>query len=131
MINNYNKTYIEKLHFEEARAIFMMLTRMIDVKANYKNKYKTLQCETCGVEENTLHLFKCKKYHDISEKADGETLEEILQKNNERKIASILKEIIKRKENENGEKKPKKKPKKKPTNTAPLPIRLSLPDGRV
>ena len=41
MINEYNKRYIEKFHFEEARAIFMMLTRMVDVKANYRNKYKT------------------------------------------------------------------------------------------
>ena len=56
----YNKKYIEKFHYEEARAIFMMITRMIDVKANYKNKYRNLECEICKVEENTEHLFKCK-----------------------------------------------------------------------
>ena len=59
IMNEYNKRYIEKFHFEEARAIFMMITRMIDVKANYKNYYKSLESEICKVEENTNHLFKC------------------------------------------------------------------------
>ncbi len=61
-MNDYNREYIDNLHFEDARAIFMMLTRMIDVKSNFKNKHKNLDCETCSVEENTQHLFKCKKY---------------------------------------------------------------------
>ena len=34
----YNKNYIQKFHYEEARAIFMMITRMIDVKANNKKQ---------------------------------------------------------------------------------------------
>ena len=38
MVNEVNRNYLENFNFEEARAIFMMLTRMIDVKANYKNK---------------------------------------------------------------------------------------------
>ena len=41
-MDEYNKKYLENLHFEEARAIFMMLTRMIDVKANFKTSKKTL-----------------------------------------------------------------------------------------
>ena len=128
MMNEYNKSYIEKFHFEEARAIFMMLTRMVDVKANYKNKYKNLECETCKVEENTQHIFKCKKYHDLNGKIKGETLQEILKNNNEEDIAKIMKEIIARKDNEKRENEPKKKilP-----NTAPQPKGLSLPDGRV
>merc|ERR1711915_603664 len=60
----YNKKYIEKFHYEEARAIFMLITRMIDVKANYKNKYRNLECEIYKVEENAEHLFKCKKYQE-------------------------------------------------------------------
>ena len=128
MMNEYNKSYIEKFHFEEARAIFMMLTRMVDVKANYKNKYKNLECETCTVEENTQHIFKCKKYHDLNGKIKGETLQEILKNNNEDDIAKLMKEIIARKDNEKRENEPKKKilP-----NTAPQPKGLSLPDGRV
>ena len=122
----YNKNYIEKFHYEEARAIFMMITRMIDVKANYKNKYKNLECEICSVEENTEHLFKCKKYHDLNEKINGETLQEILKNNKEDNIAKIIKEIIRRKNNENKI----EETNKKQTNTAPLPRGLSLPDGR-
>ena len=97
----YNKKYIEKFHYEEARAIFMMITRMIDVKANYKNKYRNLECEICKVEENTEHLFKCKKYHDLNEKIKGETLQEVLRNNKEEDIARIIKEIIRRMNKQN------------------------------
>ena len=68
MMSEYRKDYMEKLHFEEARAIFMMLTRMIDVKTNFKNKHRNLECEICQTEENTHHLFKCKKYQDLNKK---------------------------------------------------------------
>ena len=126
MMNEYNKEYIENLHFEEARAIFMMLTRMIEVKANYKNKYKSLECEICKVEENTLHLFKCKAYNDLNKKIKGETIQEILKYNSEKDIANVMKEVNRRKDNEKKEKEPKKK---LPT-TAPQSLGLSLPDGR-
>ena len=122
----YNKKYIEKFHYEEARAIFMMITRMIDVKANYKNKYRNLECEICKVEENTEHLFKCKKYHDLNEKIKGETLQEVLRNNKEEDIARIIKEIIRRINKQNVTENTRKK-----TNTAPLDRGLSLPDGRV
>ena len=97
----YNNKYIESLHYEEARAIFMMITRMIDVKANFKNKYRNIECEICKVEENTEHLSKCQKYIDLNEKIRGGTLQEILKINKEDDIAKIIKEIIKRKNNEN------------------------------
>ena len=126
MMNEYNKDYIKILHFEEARAIFMMLTRMIDIKANFKNKYKTLECDICRVEDNTQHLFKCKKYEELNGKIKGESLQEILRKNNVNDIASTLKEIIRRKDRERKE----EKSKKKSPNTAPLLQGLSLPDGR-
>ena len=60
MMNEVNRKYLENFNFEEARAIFMMLTRMIDVKANFKNKYRNLECEICRVEENTQHLLNAK-----------------------------------------------------------------------
>ena len=130
LMNEYNKKYIEKFHFEEARAIFMMVTRMIDVKSNFKNKYRNLglECEICKVEENTQHLFKCKKYYDLNEKIKGETLQEILKNNNEEDIANVMKKIIGRKDDEKKENETKKKIR---TNTAPHPKGLSLPDGRV
>ena len=104
----------------------MMLTRMIDVKANFKNKYRAIECDICRVEDNTQHLFKCKRYEELNEQIKGESLQEILRKNNVNDIASILKEIIRRKDIERKE----EKPKKKSPNTAPLPQGLSLPDGR-
>ena len=91
MMNEYNKDYIKKLYFEDARAIFMMLTRMIDVKANFKNKYRDLECDICRVEDNTQHLFKCKRYEEVNERIKGESLQEILRKNNVNDIASTLK----------------------------------------
>ena len=127
MMEEYNKNYLENLHFEEARAIFMMLTRMIDVKANFKNKYKNLECDTCKVEENTHHLFKCERYHDLNRNIKGETLQEVLNNNNEDKIAKFIKEIIERKTNETKG----NETKKNQLNTAPLPIGLSLLDRRV
>ena len=126
MMNEVNRKYIEIFQFDEARAIFMMLTRMIDVKANFKNKYRNLECEICRVEENTQHLFKCKKYHGLNENIKGETLPEVLQKNSIHNIASLLKEIISRQEAGRKE----EKLKKNLPNTAPLPSGLSLPDGR-
>ena len=126
MMNDYNREYIDNLHFEDARAIFMMLTRMIDVKSNFKNKYKNLDCETCSVEENTQHLFKCKKYQDLNRKIKGETIQEVLRNNSEIDIAIFLKKVIRSRDKE----REKEKPKKKTTNTAPLSIGLSLPDGR-
>ena len=104
MMHDYNKKYLKNLHFDEARAIFMMLTRMIDIKSNYKNKYKNIECETCKIEENTLHLFKCKKYLDMNKEFKGETLQEIITKNKEGDTAKFLKEIIRRHEKEKEEK---------------------------
>ena len=91
MMNEYNKKYLENFHFEEARAIFMMLTRMIDIKANFKNKYKNLECDVCKVEENTQHLFKCKRYQDLNGKIEGETLQEVIRINREEDIAKMIK----------------------------------------
>ena len=87
MIDEYNENYLENLHFEEARAIFMMLTRMIDVKANYKNQYKILDCQTCKVKANAHHLFKCERYHYLNRNIKGETLQEVLKNNDKGKIA--------------------------------------------
>ena len=124
LMKEYNKKYINNLHFEEARAIFMILTRMIDVKANFKNKYSNLECDICNVEDNTQHIFSCKKYEDLNGNIKGNTLQKILKDNKETDIAYVTKEIIKRKDKEREE----NKLKKKSTSTAPLQKRLSLPD---
>ena len=89
MMSIYRKDYIEKLHFEKARAIFMILTRMIDDKTIFKNKHRNLECETCQTEENTHHLFKCKKYHDLNINIKGETLQSVI-KNNKDYICTCI-----------------------------------------
>ena len=124
LMSEYRKDYIEKLDFEQARAIFMMLTRMIDVKSNFKNNHRNLECETCQTEENTHHLFKCRKYQDLSKDIKGETLQSVIKNNKEIEVAKVLKEIIKRRELEREEKRKAKQ------TTAPPPLGLSLPDGR-
>ena len=55
-----------------------MIARMIDGKTNFKNKYKSLECETCKVEENTNHLFKYERYHDLNRSIKGKTHQEVL-----------------------------------------------------
>ena len=88
----------------------MMLTRMIDVKTNFKNNHRNLECETCQTEENTYHLFKCKKYQDLSKNIKGETLQSVIKENKEIDVAKVLKEIIKRRKVESEEKKKQSKP---------------------
>ena len=102
----------------------MMLTRMIDVKTNFKNNHRNLECEICPTED-THHLFKCKKYQDLNKNIKGETLQAVIKNNKEIDVAKVLKEIIKRRKLEKEEKQKIKQ------TTAPLHQRLSLPDGRV
>ena len=97
----------------------MMLTRMIDVKSNFKNNHRNLECETCQTEENTHHLFKCRKYQDLSKDIKGETLQSVIKNNKEIEVAKVLKEIIKRRELEREEKRKAKQ------TTAPPPLGLN------
>ena len=52
-------------------------------------------------EENTHHIFKCKKFQDVNEKIKGESLKEVLKNKNKNEIAMVKKEIIRRKPNKN------------------------------
>ena len=81
----------------------MMLTRMVDLKSNYKNRYKNLDCETCIVGENTLNLFKCKKYLNMNKEFKGNTLKKIITKNKEKDIAKFQKQVFRRHEKEKEE----------------------------
>ena len=71
----------------EAKFIFLVRTRMLDVKANFKNKYHDVKCPNCSEEDTQSHLLFCDKlvgdssivkevpkYSDIF----GNNLEEIL-----------------------------------------------------
>ena len=46
-------TYMNKLTRNQASTIFKARTRMLKVKANYKNGNKDLKCRTCGKQEET------------------------------------------------------------------------------
>ena len=59
-------TYLDILTRSEASIIFKGRTRMLQVKQNYKNKYKDLVCRGCGQEEETQDhiLQECIQIHE-------------------------------------------------------------------
>ena len=58
------KNYLSKLSLEDARTILKIRTNMIEVRANFKNKYTDLNCPICNDEiETTNHLFSCQKLY--------------------------------------------------------------------
>ena len=90
------KEYITNMQFQGS--IIMMKTRlnMIEVKCNYKNKYKNnLKCELCKKEEdNTEHLiFNCEIVHPHKGILDAKDIETC----NER-VPREINEILKRRE---------------------------------
>ena len=58
------KEYLVKLPFNEARAIFMLRTRMLPTKDNFKGRWGT-ECVYCGNVESDVHLFTCAGYNDL------------------------------------------------------------------
>ena len=58
-------TYLDILTRSEASIIFKGRTRMLQVKQNYKNKYKGMVCRGCGQEEETQNhiLQECIQIH--------------------------------------------------------------------
>ncbi len=64
------KPYLNKLTRNEASTIFKTRTRMIEAKANYKNKYKNnMICRACGqVTETQKHVLQeCRTLHQTDE----------------------------------------------------------------
>ena len=102
--------------------VFMMLTGMIDVKANFKNKYNNLECEICNVKDNTQHIFSCKKYQDLNEN--------IILKKSWKIMKKHILHILLRKLSKEKKEREEEKIRKKSTSTTPLPKGLSLRDGR-
>ena len=45
----------------EAKFIFLVRTRMLDVKSNFKNKYHDVTCPNCTEEDTQSHLLFCDK----------------------------------------------------------------------
>ena len=58
------KSYLLELPFEEARAVFMLRSRMFPTKDNFKGRWGT-ECVYCGGMESDIHLFSCAGYSDL------------------------------------------------------------------
>ena len=57
-----NKEY---LAIQEAKFIFLLRTRMLDVKVNFENNYRDKSCPNCETSDDTqLHLLECVKLID-------------------------------------------------------------------
>ena len=63
--NEKRPTYLDILTRSEVSTIFRARTRMLNVKTNYKNKYKDTTCRGCGQQEETQDhvLNECNKIH--------------------------------------------------------------------
>ena len=50
-----------KISIDEAKFIFLVRTRMLDIKANFQNSHANMLCISCkGAEETQEHLLACK-----------------------------------------------------------------------
>ena len=62
--NGKMKSYLSELPFQEARAVFMLRTRMLPTKENFRGRWG-YECNFCSSPESDLHLFSCAGYSDL------------------------------------------------------------------
>jgi hypothetical protein len=49
---------------QEAKFLFTLRARMLDLKCNYRGKYSEVNCPCCKLEEDTQqHLLSCRSLH--------------------------------------------------------------------
>lgn len=60
------KEYLKILKPKDAMTILKCRLGMIEVKTNFKNKYKDTKCKKCGREEDLEHLLSCQTENNIS-----------------------------------------------------------------
>ena len=101
-MDKHCKKYLKKLKFDNANTIFMAVSGMLDLKANYRQKHlRGWNCDMCknNKEENTQHIFECSAYEDLTkELKDRSSLQEILRKNETEKVAETIRKIISRRD---------------------------------
>ena len=101
-MDTHCKKYLKKLKFDNASTIFMAVSGMLDLKANYRQKHlRGWNCDMCknNKEENTQHIFECSAYEDLTkELKDRSSLQEILRKNETEKVAETIRKIISRRD---------------------------------
>ena len=71
LLNGFNfdgkiKLYLSELPFEEARVIFMLRSRMLPTKENFRGRWGN-ECKFCSSTESDMHLFSCGGYMDLLE----------------------------------------------------------------
>ena len=59
------KEYLYVLEPDEAHTILRARLGMTEVKANYKNKFKEINCKNCGETEDLKHLLTCNETEEI------------------------------------------------------------------
>ena len=65
-IQNYLE--LQKLSVQEAKFLFALRSRMLEVKGNYRGKHKDIICPCCKLEEDHQHhLLVCSKLNTVSE----------------------------------------------------------------
>ena len=56
---------------EERQLIFQLRYRVTQVKMNYSKMHESLECEVCGLEDETQkHVYECTKLLNMKEKID-------------------------------------------------------------
>ena len=58
-------SYLSKLSFLEAKAIFFAKYRMWSTKKNFPGRWINLQCNICGRDDTDEHIFRCPGFGDL------------------------------------------------------------------
>ena len=82
------------LNVLDSKLLFQLRSRMIDVKANFKNKYVNIKCPICkleGSEDTQPHVFECTKLgnQDYVIISDNILYSDIFDDNVEKQIAAL------------------------------------------
>ena len=94
----------EKISKEESQFIFKFRSKMVNVKANYKNLYQTYECSNCNSENETQeHVYNgCKaiQKEEISNKKEKPDYHHIMSGSilEKQKVARIFMEQMKTRE---------------------------------
>ena len=85
---------------EDAKMIFRIRSKAMDLKMNMKNKFYEFECSVCFLEEESQeHVYQCKKIWEIRKQSSSKIpkYEEILwgEVNEKLKVANILSENMK------------------------------------
>ena len=55
-----------QISIQEAKFIFLLRTRMLDVKCNFRNKYSDVKCPNCESDDSQAHILQCEKLVDTT-----------------------------------------------------------------